>query len=399
VCNEPYADQIPEDWHNHIAELIIETEKELPKKHLVSYNYGNDLASISDFPGSYSILNFHYARPGAVIQNRHLQIPIGDNETGFDGTADWPYRTEAWAFMIAGGALFNHLDYSFAVGHEDGDFQYPLSQPGGGNAGLRFQFAFLRQFLEERDFLSLEPETTMVKHLSNKNLLSQASSISDREYLIYLYEEVVDNNENVSIRFKGDFHVPEDGNYTFTTLSDDGVRLWIDNNLLIENWTDHAATIDSASISLKAGNIVPVRLEYYNGRYGGSIRVHWHSKITGETILGTTNTYCPGTGRKGLVAELFRGIRLEEVLRTDTVDFINHSIQEFDFSETEISTQPDLITIDLHAGDFSLKWLDPVNGEKLKKEEIRHEGGHLVLKTPVFEYDVLLVIENKNVNN
>ena len=33
--------------------------------------------------------------------------------------------------MIAGGALYNNLDYSFAVGHEDGSFVYPDTQPGG----------------------------------------------------------------------------------------------------------------------------------------------------------------------------------------------------------------------------------------------------------------------------
>ena len=43
-------------------------------------------------------------------------------------------RSEAWDFIIAGGGLYNNLDYSFTADHEDGTFQYPDTQPGGGNA-------------------------------------------------------------------------------------------------------------------------------------------------------------------------------------------------------------------------------------------------------------------------
>jgi hypothetical protein len=79
-----------------------------------------------------------------VADNAGLRRVISDDETGFRGTNDAPYRMEAWDFVVAGGGIFNHLDYSFAVGHEDGSFVYPASQPGGGNAGFRRQMRFLR---------------------------------------------------------------------------------------------------------------------------------------------------------------------------------------------------------------------------------------------------------------
>ena len=73
-----------------------------------------------------SIFNFHYAvPPDAVAANYDLNKVIGDNETGFRGTNDAVYRMEGWDFIIAGGGLFNHLDYSFVAGQEDGTFQYP----------------------------------------------------------------------------------------------------------------------------------------------------------------------------------------------------------------------------------------------------------------------------------
>ena len=64
-----------------------------------------------------SLFNFHYAHPpDAVAQNYALNKAIGDNETGFKGNADDHYRMEAWEFLLAGGALYNNLDYSFTAG-------------------------------------------------------------------------------------------------------------------------------------------------------------------------------------------------------------------------------------------------------------------------------------------
>jgi hypothetical protein len=95
--------------------------------------------------------------------NWGLQKVIGDNETGFRGTNDLPYRTEAWDFILAGGGLFNHLDYSFTVGHEDGTFVYPATQPGGGNATLRREFHILSDFIRSFDFVHMKPDNSIIK--------------------------------------------------------------------------------------------------------------------------------------------------------------------------------------------------------------------------------------------
>ncbi len=61
----------------------------------------------------------------------------------------------------------------------------------------------------------------------------------------------------------------EPGRYRFTTRTDDGVRLWVDNRLLIDRWYDQALTSHSATINL-AGE-TPIRMEYYeNGGVAGA---------------------------------------------------------------------------------------------------------------------------------
>ncbi|WP_247235008.1 hypothetical protein [Telluribacter sp. SYSU D00476] len=150
------------DWHRRVAEWIIDEEKKLPKKHLISQNISNFSYPITEPDPNISIFTFHYAFPEAVYANYHLNRVIGFNETGFAGSKDETYRRQAWRFMMAGGGLFNHLDYSYSVGAEDGlDTSYEA--PGGGSPALRAQFKTLRTFFEGIDFVSLRPDQLVVK--------------------------------------------------------------------------------------------------------------------------------------------------------------------------------------------------------------------------------------------
>ena len=111
-----------------------------------------------------SIFNFHYATPpDAVATNYALNKVIGDDETGFRGADDAFYRSEAWEFVLAGGGLYNNLDYSFTVGHEDGTFAYPSTQPGGGSRALRRQLKVLRDFMDSFDFVRMSPDDSVIK--------------------------------------------------------------------------------------------------------------------------------------------------------------------------------------------------------------------------------------------
>jgi hypothetical protein len=164
VCNEPYFGGVTEDWQRRIVDVIVETEKALPKRHLISQNIANGSKKVENPHTAVSIFNFHYASPpSAVGQNYGLNKVIGDNETGFKGTADAHYRREGWDFILAGGGLYNHLDYSFAVGHEDGTFGYPPKTPGGGNRGFRRQMKVLSDFIHGFEFVRMRPDSQVVK--------------------------------------------------------------------------------------------------------------------------------------------------------------------------------------------------------------------------------------------
>jgi len=166
IINEPYAVKppIPDDWQRRMTDVLADAMKSWPQPFLISWNIANKSAKVTNPHPAISIFNFHYAAPPeTVAMNWSLNKVIGDNETGFRGTNDTPYRTEAWDFLIAGGGLFNHLDYSFTVGREDGTFVYPAKQPGGGNPGLRRQFRLLRDFMHSFDFVRMKPDNSIIK--------------------------------------------------------------------------------------------------------------------------------------------------------------------------------------------------------------------------------------------
>jgi hypothetical protein len=188
ICNEPYFGGVTLAWQRHIAAVIRDAQKDHPHPKLISQNIANNSAKIQDPDPAVSIFNFHYASPpNTVAINYHLNKVIGDNETGFKGTNDAPYRIEAWDFIMAGGGLYNNLDYSFTAGHENGTFIYPASQPGGGNPAFRHQMRILAEFINSMDFAQMNPDNTSLKNRLPEKMSARALVQSGKAYAIYLH--------------------------------------------------------------------------------------------------------------------------------------------------------------------------------------------------------------------
>ena len=189
ICNEPYFGGVTLDWQHRIADVIVETERGLALKHLIAQNIANKTATITNPHPAVSIFNFHYATPpDAVATNYALNRVVGDDETGFRGVDDAPYRTEAWDFIVAGGGLYNNLDYSFTAGEEEGTFAYPVSQPGGGGRALRRQLKILSDFINGFDFVRMSPDNAIIKGVP-PGISARALVERGRAMAIYLREE------------------------------------------------------------------------------------------------------------------------------------------------------------------------------------------------------------------
>ncbi len=158
ICNEPYFGGVTLDWQHHVADTIVDAEKVFPAKHLIAQNIANGSAKVTNPHAAVSIFNFHYAAPpDAVRENWALNKPIAFDETGFKGSEDKTYRAQAWHFLLAGGAVFDNLDYSFTPAHPDGTALAAPPTPGGGSQALRSQLSILKRFIESFEFLRMAP--------------------------------------------------------------------------------------------------------------------------------------------------------------------------------------------------------------------------------------------------
>jgi hypothetical protein len=82
-----------------------------------------------------------------------------------------------------------------------------------------------------------------------------------------------------SVRWSGFIRPRYSETYKLYTCSDDGVRLYVNGKLVIDNWTNHADSEDVCEVPMLAGHDYAVRLEYYevNGLTGQVIRLYWES--------------------------------------------------------------------------------------------------------------------------
>jgi hypothetical protein len=81
--------------------------------------------------------------------------------------------------------------------------------------------------------------------------------------------------DNFSVRWTGQVQAPVTGTYTFTTASDDGIRLYVNNQLIINNWTIHGVVLNNGTASLVAGQRYDLRLEFYDATSLATARLLW----------------------------------------------------------------------------------------------------------------------------
>lgn len=185
ITNEPYAGAVTTAFQHRMVDTIVAAESGFANKHLISLNIANGSATVTNPHPNVSILNFHYADPpNAVAANYGLGRIIGENETGFDGSSDYEYRKEGWHFIVAGGALYNNLDYSFTAAIEGGtDTQ---SAPGGGSPALRSQLKILKDFIHGFNFLAMSPNNGVIQGGVPSGATARCLAQSGEQYALYL---------------------------------------------------------------------------------------------------------------------------------------------------------------------------------------------------------------------
>ncbi len=105
-------------------------------------------------------------------------------------------------------------------------------------------------------------------------------------------------NDYFAVRWLGHVMPPLSGVYTFFTNTDDGVRLWVNDQLLIDRWVPQAELELSGTIALEAGKKYPIRMEFFELGGHALAQLRWSHPQLPKAIIPTSQLYPPALTRQ-----------------------------------------------------------------------------------------------------
>ncbi|QJC51522.1 sialidase [Paenibacillus albicereus] len=99
------------------------------------------------------------------------------------------------------------------------------------------------------------------------------------------------NADNFMARWTGKIEPKYSETYTFYTYADDGIRVWVNGQLVIDNWVDQPPTEKSGTITLQAGVKADIRVDYYEKTGSAIAKLSWSSASQAKEIVPASRLY------------------------------------------------------------------------------------------------------------
>lgn len=91
-------------------------------------------------------------------------------------------------------------------------------------------------------------------------------------------------HDHFSARWTGHLMVPKEDKYIFTVSVDDGIRLFVDEKIIIDYWKEHSGELSSNEISLKSGPHI-ITIEYFENSEAEYLKLYWSTKRNQKSII------------------------------------------------------------------------------------------------------------------
>lgn len=124
----------------------------------------------------------------------------------------------------------------------------------------------------------------------------------------------VANADEFGARWTGELQAQYTEPYTLSVETDDGTRVWLNEQLIIDDWVDRPAPEVSATVNLTAGQKYLLRVEYYENHLLAGVRLKWSSPSTPKQIVPQSQLYSvPTDADKNGLPDLWESIHFGRV--------------------------------------------------------------------------------------
>lgn len=204
-----------------------------------------------------------------------------------------PYKTETAGLRLNGPALvsFGPAENRM-VRLELAQLEHLRLDLWSGLDGVRVERLSggeLRAIILRRDKAMNDPEVVDLSKPIDPRFLTRPNLIRVDRRIDFRWDQPRPGDPvppgDLAVRWTGVLLTKRHGDYKLFTTSDDGVRLWLDDRLLIDNWQDQAATERAAEVKLAYGAHT-LLLEHYQGQGPGSIRLEWEGPDVPRQVIG-----------------------------------------------------------------------------------------------------------------
>jgi hypothetical protein len=99
--------------------------------------------------------------------------------------------------------------------------------------------------------------------------------------------------EDFSVRWTGQVQAQHTENYTFHVEADDGVRVWLGDRQIIDEWRQQSTTLVSVPTALNAGQFYPLTIEYFSAKPPAMAKLKWSSPSTPLGVIPASRLHPP----------------------------------------------------------------------------------------------------------
>lgn len=94
-----------------------------------------------------------------------------------------------------------------------------------------------------------------------------------------------------SVRWEAQIEARYNETYTFKTITDDGVKVWVNGQLLIDDFRGYGRRTNTANIVLEADKKYAIKIEYFENSGTAMAQLYWSSQGQAEEIVPQSQLY------------------------------------------------------------------------------------------------------------